>query len=206
MKTTILSAVLLMAGGALTPALAETTFAWPSEIGVSNTANPTAALGAPDGVFTGLGSHHFVWVLKFTRGVGSSADLEKMMGLAPGDLRNWDVIAFEGQGGAVGAPFESSLWSFTDEQHIVAAAFSSALRGANPPGSEVTFKTGALTGAQYHSLFPAAPAGGVEISWMLVKLPVGIDKRSPDFSVTLSGALIPGTEGSPDPDTIGVIW
>ena len=77
MKSILLSAALLMAGGAMTPALAQTTFAWPSEIGVSNTANPAAVRGAPDGVFTGLGSHHFVWVLKFARGAGSSTDLEK---------------------------------------------------------------------------------------------------------------------------------
>lgn len=205
MKITILCTALLMAGGAMTPAFAQSAIAWPGEIGISNTDNPPAVLGAPDGVFTGLGSHHFVWVLNFKLGSGSRADLEKMMGLAPGDLKNWDIIAFEGQGGAVGAPFESSLWTFTDEQHMVGAAFSSALRGANPPGSEIAFKTGAFSAAQYQSLFPAA-AGGVEISWILVKLPAGIDKHSPDFSVTLSGALIPGTEGSPDPDAIGVIW
>lgn len=205
MKMTILGAALLIASGSMTPAFAQSAIAWPSEIGISNTDNPPAALGAPDGVFTGLGSHHFVWVLNFKLGSGSRADLEKMMGLAPGELKTWDIIAFEGQGGSVGEPFESSLWTFTDEQHMVGAAFSSALRGANPPGSEVTFKTGAFTAAQYQSLFPAA-AGGVEISWILVKLPAGIDKRSPDFSVTLSGALIPGTEGSPDPDAIGVIW
>ena len=206
MKSILLSAALLMAGGAMTPALAQTTFAWPSEIGVSNTANPAAVRGAPDGVFTGLGSHHFVWVLKFTPGAGSSADLEKMVGLAPGDLKNWDVIAFEGQGGEADGPFESSLWLFTDEQHAVAAAFNRGARGANPPGSEVTFKTGGLNAAQYTSLFPAAAGGGVGISWILVKLPAGIDKRSPEFSVTLYGAIIPGTEGSPDPDAIGVIW
>ena len=68
------------------------------------------------------------------------------------------------------------------------------------------FKTGAFTAVQYQSLFPAAAEGGVEISWMLMSLPAGIDKRSPDFSFTPSGALIPGTEDSPDHDAIGVIW
>ncbi len=203
MKKHILAACALAALFA-TPAHAEGVVAWPTEIADHYTADPGAVLGPPDGKVTGLGDYHYLWVRNFSNVVDHSGGLGGVLGLAPGELANWDVIAFEDNAGsaASGGGWESSLWFFTDQRHAAAAAFNEATAAANPPVGGVAFRTGSLPGPIFNSFFGAGTSSAV-VSWILISLPDEIDTASPTFSVWVSGALI--GEGSPDADAVGVI-
>lgn len=186
------------------PAYAEGAVAWPTEIADHFTADPGAVLGPPDGKVTGLGEYHYVWARNFSNVVDHADGLSGVLGLAPGELANWDVIAFEDNAGspAAGGGWESSLWFFTDQQHAAAAAFNEATAAANPPDGGIAFRTGSIAGAMFSSLFGASTSSPV-ISWILISLPDAINTASPSFSVWVSGALV--GEGSPDVDALGVI-
>lgn len=186
------------------PAYAEGVVAWPTELADHFTPDPGAVLGPPNGTITGLGEYHYVWLRNFSNVVDHSDGLGAVLGLAPGELANWDVIAFEDNGGspASGGGWESSIWLFTDQEHAAAAAFNEATAAANPPDGGVVFRTGSIHGAMFSSLFGASTSSTV-VSWILIRLPDGIRTSSPNFSVWVSGALI--GEGSPDPDAIGVL-
>ncbi len=180
------------------------TVTWPTEIAAHFTASPHAVLGAPDGVSTALSDYHYIWVRNFSNDVSYGGGLETAMGLAPGELANWDVIAFEDNGGsaASGGGWESSIWFFTDQRNAAAGAFNEATGAANGSGGGVAFRTGSLSGAIYNSLFGSSSSSAV-VSWILVNAPDEIDTHSPTFSVWVSGALL--GEGSPDPDAIGLM-
>jgi hypothetical protein len=58
--------------------------------------------------------------------------------------------------------------------------------------------------AEYKALFPASKLSGLA-GWILIKLPAGVDKKSPMFSVWLSENYSKGENGIPAPESIGVI-
>ena len=189
---------------AAAPAYAQSVVAWPTEIADQFTPDPGAALRQPDGASTALGDYHYVWLRNFSNVTKYPEDLGVVLGLAPGELSNWDIIAFEENAGAPasGGGWESSIWFFTDQQHAAAAAFDESAAAANPPDAGIVFRTGSIPGPVFNSLFGARSSSKV-VSWILISLPDAIETGSPTFSVWVSGALI--GEGSPDADAVGVI-
>ena len=204
MKT--VSSVAFVAGVACTclaplAASANDMIRWPASA-VNTPAGPVR--GAPDLQTAAISDYHEVWVRDFGKPSPTNMPLEKALGVSQADLADFDIIAFEENGGspAAGGGWESSLWLFTDLQNAAAATFNEQTGAANSPSSGIRFRTGSISGATYSALFGTPKATSV-ISWVLIDVPKEIDVNSPTFSVWASGALI--GEGSPDPDAIGIL-
>ena len=204
MKT--ISTVTFVAGLACTclaplTASANDMIRWPASA-VNTPAGPVR--GAPDLQTAVISDYHEVWVRDFGKPSSTNIPLEKALGVPQAELADFDIIAFEDNGGspAAGGGWESSLWLFTDLQHAAAATFNEQTGAANSPTSGIRFRTGTISGATYSAIF-GTPATNHVISWILIDVPKEIDVNSKTFSVWASGALI--GEGTPDPDAIGIL-
>ena len=168
--------------------------------------NTAAVVGPPDGASTAMTYYNAAWMRDFRSGKVTAAQIEKGLRLPAGELKKWDLVAFDAQSNfAASQPFDSALWMVTDLTNIA----SSVYRG-NKGGTYVDaksgwqFKAGFLTITEYKALFPGAKTFG-EMGWILIKLPPGVDKNSPQFSVWLSQGLFPDESPTPAPDAMGVI-
>jgi hypothetical protein len=169
--------------------------------------NTGAVTGPPDGVATALDFYDTTWVRDFQPGKVTAAALEKGLKLPAGELAKWDVIAFEAHhADAHGQPFDSALWMVTDLTNISASAYDPVNNGGTyaDPKSGWNFRSGPLSANEYKALFPAPKLAG-PIGWILIKLPPGVDKKSPMFSVWLSENYSQANNGVPAPEAIGVI-
>lgn len=169
--------------------------------------NTGAVTGPPDGVATALTYYDTTWVRDFQPGRITPAALERGLRLPAGELAKWDVIAFEAhhaQGN--GVPFESALFMVSDLANILASPYSPKTNGGTyaDPKSGWKFRSGPLGTAEYKALFPGAKNAG-PMGWILIKLPPGVDKASPMFSVWISEDFSPSDNGIPAPDAVGVI-
>jgi hypothetical protein len=169
--------------------------------------NTGAVIGAPDGVATALDFYDTTWVRDFQPGKISAAALEKGLKLPVGELAKWDIVAFEAHhANAQGQPFDSALWMVTDLTNISASAYDPANSGGTyaDPKSGWKFRSGPLSVADYNALFPGSKIAG-PVGWILIKLPAGVDKKSPMFSVWLSENYSQSANGIPAPESVGVI-
>lgn len=169
--------------------------------------NTGAVTGPPDGVATALTFFDTTWVRDFQPGKISIATLEKGLKLPAGEIAKWDVIAFEAHHAqANGVPFESALWMVTDLGAILSSSYSPVNNGGNYTDAKSgwKFRTGPLATAEYKTLFPGAKNAG-PMGWILIKLPPGVDKTSPMFSVWISENFSQSENGIPAPDAVGVI-
>lgn len=169
--------------------------------------NTGAVTGPPDGVATALDFYDTTWVRDFQPGKISAAALEKGLKLPAGELAKWDIIAFEAHhADAHGQPFDSALWMVTDLTNISASAYDPVNSGGtySDAKSGWKFRSGPLSANAYKALFPAPKLAG-PIGWILIKLPPGVDKKSPMFSVWLSENHSQANNGVPAPESIGVI-
>lgn len=169
--------------------------------------NTGAVTGPPDGTATALDFYDTTWVRDFKPGQVTAATLEKGLKLPAGELAKWDIIAFEAHNAqAHGMPFDSALWMVTDLTNISASAYDPVNNSGTyaDPKSGWKFRSGPLSAAEYKALFPAPKLAG-PIGWILIKLPPGVDKKSPMFSVWLSENHTPQNNGVPAPESIGVI-
>lgn len=169
--------------------------------------NTGAVTGPPDGSATALDFYDTTWVREFVAGKTSAATLEKGLKLPAGELAKWDIIAFEAHhADAHGKPFDSALWMVTDLTNISASAYDPANSGGTYTDAKSgwKFRSGPISVAEYKALFPASKLAG-PAGWILIKLPAGVDKKSPMFSVWLSENYSTGENGVPAPESIGVI-
>jgi hypothetical protein len=186
LRTLCLAAIL--AFGA--PALAQSVH-WSSKPAHSTQRyNTSAVTGAPDGVATALDFYDTTWVRDFQPGKITAAALEK--GLKHAD--------------AHGQPFDSALWMATDLTNISASAYDPVNSGGTYADSKSgwKFRSGPLSVADYKALFPGSKIAG-PVGWILIKLPAGVDKKSPMFSVWLSENYSQSANGVPAPESVGVI-
>lgn len=169
--------------------------------------NTGAVTGPPDGVATALTFYDTTWVRDFQPGRITAAALERGLKLPAGELAKWDVIAFEAHhADAHGQPFDSALFMATDLSNITASAYSprNSAGTYSDPKSGWKFRAGPLATAEFKALFPGAKNAG-PIGWILIKLPPGVDKNSPMFSVWMSEDFSQTENGTPAPESIGVI-
>lgn len=169
--------------------------------------NTGAVTGPPDGVATALDFYDTTWVRDFQPGKISAAALEKGLKLPAGELGKWDIVAFEAHhADAHGMPFDSALWMVTDLTNISASAYDPVNGGGtySDAKSGWKFRSGPLSVAEYKALFPGSKIYG-PVGWILIKLPAGVDKKSPMFSVWLSENYSQANNGIPAPESIGVI-
>ncbi len=169
--------------------------------------NTGAVTGAPDGVATALDFYDTTWVREFVPGKITAAALEKGLKLPAGELAKWDIIAFEAHhADAHGQPFDSALWMVTDLTNISASAYDPVNSGGtySDAKSGWKFRSGPISVAEYKALFPGSKLAG-PAGWILIKLPAGVDKKSPMFSVWLSENYSQANNGIPAPESIGVI-
>jgi hypothetical protein len=169
--------------------------------------NTGAVTGPPDGTATALDFYDTTWVRDFVPGKTSAAALEKALKLPAGELAKWDIIAFEAHhADAHGQPFDSALWMVTDLTNISASAYDPVNSGGTYADAKSgwKFRSGPISAAEYKALFPAPRLAG-PLGWILIKLPAGVDKKSPMFSVWLSENYSKGENGVPAPESIGVI-
>lgn len=169
--------------------------------------NTGAVTGPPDGTATALTWFDTTWVRDFQPGKITVAALERGLKLPAGELVKWDIIAFEAHhADAHGQPFDSALWMASDLKSIIASSYDPATSGGTytDPRSGWKFRSGPLSAAEYKALFPGAKNAG-PMGWILIKLPSGVDKTSPMFSVWVSENFSQSANGVPAPDAIGVI-
>lgn len=202
LKPFALAALLLSA-----PALA-TTVDWAMKPADGPSGPSTAAvLGQPDGVATALQFYSYAFVRDFKPGKASAAAIEKALKLPPGELARWDVIAFESKTADPAAPgFDSSSWMATDLKGMSSAIYDSRTgKTVAGTGAGWSFRSGHLTNAEYKALFAPAPRAYGDYAWILIKLPPGIDKTSPNLAVWLGAGQLGTPANDPAPDAIGVI-
>lgn len=196
-------AALLAAG----PALA-TTVNWAAKP-ADGPAGPTnaAVLGQPDGMATSISFFASTYVRDFKPGKVSAATVEKALKLPAGELAKWDVIAFESKAADPEAPgFDSSMWMATDLKGLVSAIYDG--RSGKPAAGSAAgwaFKSGTMSNAEFKASFGPAPRAFGDFAWILIKLPAGVDKNSPNLAVWLSGGPLGVPGNDPAPDAIGVI-
>lgn len=169
--------------------------------------NTGAVTGPPDGAATALTWFDTTWVRDFQPGKISAATLERGLKLPAGELAKWDIIAFEAHhADAHGQPFDSALWMASDLKNILASPYDPATAGGTytDPRSGWKFRADPLSAAEYKALFPGAKNAG-PMGWILIKLPPGVDKTSPMFSVWVSENFSQSANGIPAPESIGVI-
>ena len=157
----------------------------------------------PDGTTAEPGDWHLA---KFNT-PGLYPTLAAKIGLSEAQLVSYDVIAWEGNGGSPAASggWESARWTFSDFSTSVSSTFNELTGGSSDP--TVQFKTGSVAGAVYNILFGTGVPEKEVWSWLLVRLPDGLDAHSASFhllSVAVGGAVGLG-EGTPDPDAFGVL-
>lgn len=137
----------------------------------------------------------------------SYGGLAQAMGLRQSQLANYDVIAWESNGGSppAGGGWESASWAFSANGVGVGVEFNEVTGSGDL--LEVSFLTGSITGAQYNALFGTSVPQAEVWSWLLVKLPPEIDAHAASFSIDFAamGSRAGWGEGSPDPDAIGVL-
>lgn len=179
---------------------------WASKQADSAVTNSAAVLGQPDGIGTSVAFYGFSYVRDFQPGKARGAEIEKALKLPAGELAKWDLIAFElGSSAGTGGGFDSSMWLIHDMQKLAAVVYDGKAKAAAPgSASGWAFRSGTLTLTEYKALFPGNRVFS-GAAWLLIKLPAGVDKRSPNLAVWLGGGPIPGTDSDPAPDAIGVI-
>ncbi len=169
--------------------------------------NTGAVTGPPDGVATALTFYDTTWVRDFQPGRITAAALERGLKLPAGELAKWDVIAFEAHHAeGHGLPFDSALFMASDLSNILSSAYSPKTNSGTyaDPKSGWKFRSGPLSVAEYKAMFPAARIFG-PVGWILIKLPPGVDKKSPMFSFWMSEDYSQTDNGVPAPESIGVI-
>ena len=157
----------------------------------------------PDGTTAEPGDWHLA---KFNT-PGLYPTLAAKIGLSEAELVSYDVIAWEvnGRSPAASGGWESARWTFSDFSASVSSTFNELTGGSSDP--TVQFKTGSVAGAVYNTLFGTGVPEKEVWSWLLVRLPDGLDAHSASFhlqSVAVGGAVGLG-EGTPDPDAFGVL-
>ena len=190
-----------------TPALA-TTVHWASKPADGPPGPTTAAvLGQPDGLATSISFYAASHVRDFKPGKVSAAQLEKALRLPAGELGKWDIIAFESKAADPAAPgFDSSMWMASDMKVLASAVYDGRSGKAAPgTGAGWSFRSGSMTNAEFRALFGPAPRAFGDFAWILIKLPPGIDKASPNLAVWLGGGPMGVPGNDPAPDAIGVI-
>mgnify|MGYP007030460276 CR=1 FL=1 len=204
MRKTHLAALVALAALAR-PAMAETV-QWASKIADPGNTNSAAVTGAPDGVATSITFYSAAYVRDFQPGRASMAQMERMLKLPAGELARWDVIAIESKAIAPGETgFDSSMWMVNDMQKLKSAVYDGSTKASVPgTGEGWTFRTGMIAKADFKALFPG-PRVFADSAYILIKLPAGIDKRSPNLAVWLSGGPMGVSSSDPAPDAIGVI-
>jgi hypothetical protein len=169
--------------------------------------NTGPVIGQPDGTATALDYYDTTWVRDFQPGKISAAALEKGLKLPAGELAKWDIIAFEAHhADGHGMPFDSALWMVTDLTNISASSYDPVNSGGTYADAKSgwKFRSGPISVAEYKALFPGSKLYG-PAGWILIKLPPGVDKKSPMFSVWLSENHSLQNNGIPAPESIGVI-
>lgn len=172
----------------------------------TNQSGSMAVLGQPDGIATSISFFASSYVRDFKPGKVNTAQIEKLLKLPAGELAKWDVIAFESKSlNAPGQGFDSSMWMASDLKTISSAAYDSNTGAAVPGSGEGwKFRSGRVAMADFKTVFPGNRVFG-DAAWILIKLPPGVDKRSPNLAVWLSGGPMGGGDADPAPDAIGVI-
>lgn len=172
-------------------------------------AGPTTAavLGQPDGIATSISFYASSYVRDFKPGKVSAAAIEAALKLPAGELAKWDLIAFENKTIDPAAPgFDSAMWMVNDMTTLSSAVYDARTGKAAPgTGAGWSFRSGTLTNAEFKKLFGPVPRAFGDYAWILIKLPAGIDKRSPNLAVWLSGGAMGQSNADPSPDAIGVI-
>jgi hypothetical protein len=221
----------LIALGTATHCMAagDANISWATTLESSAGGHGPNVLGKPDYGFATIGRYANVWAKDFKPPVlyrdllsllnGSFAGSSITTPITEADLRRYDVIAFEGNGGspAGAGGWESGIWLFSDLYRAYAETFNETTGvGTITSGRRARFKTGSIYCYQYQAFFPgaSAPCGNAKdvVSWILIDVPNDINVRSPHFSVWLSGVNpfwpyadpVMG-EGAPDPDAIGIL-
>ena len=70
---------------------------------------------------------------------------------------------------------------------------------------EMLFGQQLQTNAEFKAAFGPAPRAFGDFAWILIKLPPGVDKTSPNLAVWLGGGPLGVPGNDPAPDAIGVI-
>ncbi len=169
--------------------------------------NSAAVLGQPDGIATSISFYAASHVRDFKPGKISPAQLEKALKLPAGELAKWDLIAFESKSPDPAAPgFDSSMWMASDLKGLVSAVYDGR-SGKPAPGTGQgwSFRSGTMTNAEFKAAFGPAPRAFGDFAWILIKLPPGVDKTSPNLAVWLGGGPLGVPGNDPAPDAIGVI-
>lgn len=160
-------------------------------------------VGSPDSIV----ENKAAWRATQFSGTVSYGGLAQAMGLGQSQLANYDVIAWESNGGSppAGGGWESASWAFSANGVGVGVEFNEVTGSGDL--LEVSFLTGSITGAQYNALFGTSVPQAEAWSWLLVKLPREIDAHAASFAIDFAAiGNRPGWgEGSPDPDAIGVL-
>jgi|GEM_PF-1825069 hypothetical protein len=199
------SLILLFAANLGVSPLSAQNVQWASKPAAPSVTNSNAVLGQPDGVATSVAFYDYAYVRDFQTGKVSAAQMEKAMKLPAGELRKWDIVAFESESVGSGKAFDSSMWMVQDMQKLASAVYDSKTGNPVPgTGAGWSFKAGRIAKADFKASF-----GGTRIfadaAWLLIKLPAGVDKSSSNLAVWLGGGPMPGEDNTPAPDAIGVI-
>lgn len=167
-------------------------------------ANTAAVLGAPDGVATAISFFQASYVRDFVAGKVSAAALEKAMKLPAGELAKWDAVAIGNlSSGASG--FNSSMWMANDLARISSAIYDSKTGAAAPgTGDGWKFRSGTFAKADFKALYPSNRIF-VDASYLLIKLPATIDRKSPNLALWMGGGPLGAADGIISLDAIGVV-
>lgn len=200
-STTLISVAVAMQLACASIATAATTVRWAEFAATPSGLLAPNIIGAPDARFFSS-----EWqAAKFNIRV-DYATLAATMGLTEAELGTYDVLTWEGNGGgsAASGGWESANFAFTGGGNV-SATFNELTGASSNPA--VVFKTGSVNAAQYAGLFGASDPLNNVYSWLLVRLPAGVDAHSPSFAVDFRGVGggVGLGEGTPDPDAIGVL-
>ena len=175
--------------------------------------DPSAMLGAPDGVATAVwdgnaapdGLEETATFSGFGAGATTGADsasLASFLGVSQAVVDLADFVAFEFNG--IPFPFEQSRWEFSDGVSSFLVDYQVPF--VPPPAVPGVIATGDLTNAAYANFFGpfANPILG-SVGFILFDIDgnSAVNPLSPSFTAKIRAGLLAGE--SPEPDALGVI-
>lgn len=166
------------------------------------------ATGTPDGQFFALGVTPTIATSNFNTNPTQYSDLHTLLGISSLVLGQAEIIAWEGNGGGAPAPFngwESTRFGVHDSQFGFTINHDEAGVSLLPG----ILATGSVSSAAYESYFNLTPGSSpTTMSWILLDVPDGfLNYNAPFFyiSITAGSSVGLGGEGTPDPESIGII-